>query len=96
VLEGGTVTLTDEDGPRPTEERGRGARGGTADLDDMTDLESRQYAHLADAFRRAIEGADPADEVPLPTFHDGVAGMVVLDAARRSAHDGVTVDIEHA
>jgi predicted dehydrogenase len=95
VLEGGTVTLTDEDGRRPIEERGRGA-GGTADLDDMTDLESRQYAHLADAFRRAIEGADPADEVPLPTFHDGVAGMLVLDAARRSARDGVAVALAHA
>ncbi len=96
VLEAGTVTLTDADGRRPIEERGRGISGGTADLADMTDLESRQYAHLADAFRRAIEGVDPADEVPLPTFHDGVAGMAVLDAARRSAREGVVVDVAPA
>lgn len=94
VLEGGVVTLADADGRRPLEEQGRGPGGGTADLADMTDLETRQYAHLADAFRRAVEGAEPADEVPLPTFHDGVAGMVVLDAARRSAREGVAVDVE--
>jgi predicted dehydrogenase len=94
VLEGGIVTLTDADGHRPIEERGRGIGGGTADLADMTDLESRQYARLADAFRRAIEGAEPADEVPLPTFHDGLAAMVVLDAARRSAREGIVVDVE--
>jgi predicted dehydrogenase len=94
VLEGGAVTLTDAEGRRLIEERGRSIGSGTADLADMTDLESRQYAHLADAFRRAIEGREPADEVPLPTFHDGVAAMVVLDAARRSAREGVAIDIE--
>ena len=92
VLEGGAVTLTDADGKRPLAERERDG-GGTASLADMTSMEARQYAQLADAFRRAIAGEDPADEVALPTFRDGVAVMAVLDAARRSARDGGAVDV---
>jgi predicted dehydrogenase len=92
VLEGGTVTLGDAEGRRPIEERG--PEGGTATLADMTTLEAKQYAQLADAFRRAIAGEEPADEVALPTFDDGVAGMVVLDAARRSSREGIVVDVE--
>jgi predicted dehydrogenase len=94
VLEGGAVTLADADGRRPLAERGRGDGDGTATLAEMTNMEAQQYAHLADAFRRAIVGEDPADEVALPTFRDGVAVMAVLDAARRSARDGVAVEVE--
>jgi hypothetical protein len=37
--------------------------------------------------RSAIEGETPKTAVPLPTFADGVAGMEVIDAIRKSAAD---------
>jgi predicted dehydrogenase len=54
-------------------------------------LDLGAYTRLAEHFRTRIEGA-PAPAGPRPaTFADGVADMTVLDAMRRSAHDGVTV-----
>jgi predicted dehydrogenase len=54
----------------------------------MTSHEVAAYTRLCDAFARSIRGDAPAGDVPLPTFHDGTAAMVVMDAARRSARAG--------
>jgi predicted dehydrogenase len=63
----------------------------------MTSYETPAYIQLCVAFARAIRGEEPAGDVPLPTFDDGVAAMAVLDAARRSAAtDGAAVDVAPA
>ena len=52
------------------------------------------YTRLATAFREQILGR-PIPPGPRPaTFADGVAGMAVLDAIRRSARERTWVDIE--
>jgi len=57
-------------------------------LAEMTRSELPPYIRLAQAFREAIAG-EPHTAGPCPaTFHDGLAGMRVLDAVRRSAADG--------
>ncbi len=51
------------------------------------------YTRLAETFRDLILGNDvPADPAPA-TFHDGVATMDVIDAIRRSAAEGVSVEL---
>jgi hypothetical protein len=41
-----------------------------------------------------VDGREVHAAVPLPTFHDGLAEMRVLDAVRQSsANDGATVTI---
>lgn len=50
------------------------------------------YTRLAETFRACILG-EPAPAVAPATFVDGVAGMEVLDAIRRSAREGVTVEL---
>ena len=51
------------------------------------------YTRLAEVFADRILGR-PERPVPKPaTFHDGVAGMAVLDAIRRSAADQRRVDV---
>jgi hypothetical protein len=45
-------------------------------------------------FRARIEGQDIDTFDPVPaTFVDGVASMCVLDAIRRSAREGITVEV---
>jgi predicted dehydrogenase len=57
-------------------------------------LDVGPYTRLAEHFRARIEGT-PAPDGPEPaTFADGVAGMVVLDAMRRSARDHRPVRVE--
>jgi predicted dehydrogenase len=51
------------------------------------------YTRLAVAFRDRILGRPTADDPPVPTFADGVAGMEVLDAIRRSAAEQRWVSI---
>ena len=48
-------------------------------------VEMPLYTRLAERFRDLIEGRDVPDDPPHATFADGVAGMAVLDAIRRSA-----------
>ncbi|MFN3797554.1 MAG: gfo/Idh/MocA family oxidoreductase, partial [Sphingobium yanoikuyae] len=49
---------------------------------------------LCEALRAGVEGRPMPDGVPVPTFHDGVAAMALLDAIRRSAaRDGALVTL---
>jgi predicted dehydrogenase len=48
-------------------------------------LELGPHTRLCEAMRGAIEGSAVKSAVRLPTFADGVAGMEVLDAIRKSA-----------
>jgi len=57
-----------------------------------TGIDREPYARLFTAFRRRIAAETPAavapiDVAPFPTFADGVAGMVVLDAIRQADRD---------
>ncbi len=54
----------------------------------LTKLELPGYFRLCDGFRALIEGREPSQSVPLPTFADGLACMEVLDAIRASAANG--------
>jgi predicted dehydrogenase len=50
-------------------------------------VELGPYTRLCEALRAAIDGRISTSVVPVPTFADGVAGMEVLDAIRKSAAD---------
>ena len=59
-----------------------------------THLEIGPYTRLAEAFRAGVEGRAPSSAVPVPTFADGFADMLVLDAIRASAAaDGARVTL---
>lgn len=64
----------------------------------FTHLELGPYIRLAERFRHRIEGSEPSpDSPPTPTFHDGLAAQLVIDAARRSnAGNGTWVDVAAA
>jgi predicted dehydrogenase len=59
-------------------------------------LELGPYIRLAERFRDEIAGVTPSpDAPPTPTFRDGVAAQLVIDAVRHSAaHHGAWVDVE--
>ncbi len=60
----------------------------------FTHLELGPYTRCCEVLRAAVDGRPLPDAVPPPTFADGVAGMVVLDAARASAAaDGIRIDL---
>jgi len=66
----------------------------TYDLLHSTGIDLGPYTRLAEVFRELIAGRDIGSCDPAPaTFADGVASMVVLDAIRRSARDGITVEV---
>jgi predicted dehydrogenase len=46
------------------------------------------FIRLCEALRASIEGAPAPSAVPMPTFADGLAEMLVLDAIRASAANG--------
>jgi predicted dehydrogenase len=54
----------------------------------FTHLELQPYTKLCGVLRAGAEGRPAAEPVPVPMFHDGVAGMEVLDAVRASAAAG--------
>jgi predicted dehydrogenase len=99
---GGEVQLANGEGRQtlhPTEAASDTPRSNdrSTQLEAMTSYETPAYIQLCVAFARAIRGEEPAGDVPLPTFDDGVAAMAVLDAARRSAAtDGAAVDVAPA
>jgi predicted dehydrogenase len=63
------------------------------DLLHSTGIEVGPYVRLAQQFLARIEGStEPLDPAPA-TFADGVATMKVLDAIRRSAREGRSVDL---
>jgi predicted dehydrogenase len=61
-------------------------------------VEMPLYTRLAKRFLDLIEGRRVPSDPPHATFVDGVAGMAVLDAIRRSAgeHAWAEVDLENA
>jgi predicted dehydrogenase len=64
------------------------------DLLHSTGIDLGPYTRLAELFRDLIAGREVGACDPAPaTFADGVASMAVLDAIRRSARDGVTVEV---
>jgi predicted dehydrogenase len=64
------------------------------DLLHSSGIDLGPYTRLAEVFRARIEGQDIDTFDPVPaTFVDGVASMCVLDAIRRSAREGITVEV---
>jgi predicted dehydrogenase len=59
-------------------------------------LDLPPYTRLAEVFRDRILGRPVPVDPPRATFVDGVEGMAVLDAVRRSAAEGRWVDVERA
>lgn len=59
----------------------------------FTHLELGPYTRLCEVLRAGVEGRDLAGVVAAPTFADGLAGMEVLDAIRRSASEGAVVEV---
>ena len=57
-------------------------------------LDLPPYTRLAEIFRDRILGRPVPEDPPPATFVDGVEGMAVLDAVRRSAAEGRWVDVE--
>ena len=65
------------------------------DLLHSTGIDFGPYARLAGVFADAIAGRNLDTFDPRPaTFADGVASMAVLDAIRRSAREGTSVEVE--
>jgi predicted dehydrogenase len=65
------------------------------DLLHSTGIDFGPYTQLACVFRDAIGGRNVDTFDPRPaTFADGVASMAVIDAIRRSARDGTTVEVD--
>jgi predicted dehydrogenase len=52
------------------------------------------YTRLCETFRALIEGGSVPDDPRPATFADGLAGMRVLDAIRRSDREHTWVDID--
>ena len=91
-IESGTVKVADRNGTRdlpvpadlmlpplpPSTDPGQRAPG----------VELSAFTRLCEVLRAAMDGKAPATAVPIPTFADGVAGMEVLDAIRKSAASG--------
>lgn len=60
----------------------------------FTGIELGAFTRLCEVLRAAMDGKAPATTVPVPTFADGVAGMEVIDAIRKSAaKDGELVKL---
>lgn len=95
-IEGDTVWLADRDGARAVPvpddlelERPEPPPADllvTAyDLLHATGIDVAPYRRLFETFRDLIAGRPVPSSPPVPTFADGVASMIVLDAIRRSA-----------
>ncbi len=54
----------------------------------FTHLELGPYTRLAEVLRAGVDGVTIETAVPVPTFRDGLASMLVLDAVRASAASG--------
>jgi len=61
----------------------------------FTHLELGPYTRLAEVLRAGVDGRTIETAVPVPTFRDGLASMLVLDAVRASAaSNGELVHVE--
>jgi len=65
----------------------------TYDLLHSTGIDMGPFTRLYRTFAGLIEGRPVPDDPRPATFADGVAAMVVLDAIRRSAREGTSVDV---
>jgi predicted dehydrogenase len=103
-LEGDRVTVSTSSGavvvPPPDELRTGPSEPPPADLMvtaydllHSTGIDRGPYTRLAGAFRDRILGEPVPDDPRLATFADGVAGMEVLDAIRRSATEGAWIGL---
>lgn len=62
--------------------------------DRMSHFELGPFTRLCEALRASIETGDTKSAVAVPTFHDGLASMKVMDAMRASAAaGGALVDV---
>lgn len=60
----------------------------------MAQFERDPYIRLCEVLRAGVEGRPLPDAVAVPTFHDGVAAMKVMDAIRASARaDGARIEL---
>lgn len=97
--EGATVMLADADGVRELAVPDFLALPLPPDESDdprhrFTHLELGPFTRLCEVLRAGVDGQGVTSPVPIPTFHDGVAEMRVLDAVRQSsANDGATVTL---
>jgi predicted dehydrogenase len=97
--EGATVMLADADGERELAVPDDLALPAPPlESDDprhrFTHLELGPFTRLCEVLRAGVDGRAVTSPVPIPTFHDGVAEMRVLDAVRESsANDGATVTL---
>jgi predicted dehydrogenase len=95
-LDGGAVWIADASGshalPVP-DDLVLPSRPGTSDdsRHRFTHLELGPYTRLAEVLRAGVDGEQPSEAVPIPTFADGLACMRVLDAVRASAQRGGAV-----
>jgi len=96
-IDGDEAWLADRDGTRRLEPPADLALPPAPEATDdprhrFTHLELGPYTRLCECLRAGVDGRPPSASVPVPTFADGLAEMVVLDAVRESAaHDGATV-----
>jgi len=91
-IEGGTVKVADRNGTRDLPVPADLAlapppAGGDGQQQRPPGIELSAFAKLCEVLRAAMEGKAPSTAVPIPTFADGVACMV-LDAIRESASRG--------
>ena len=103
--EGDAVTVADADGERaialPSDLKPSTFDPPAADLTQTAyermhafGVEMPLYTRLAERFRDLIESRETPSDPPHATFADGVAGMAVLDAIRRSATEHVWVSVD--
>jgi predicted dehydrogenase len=104
-VEGDRVQIADESGTRkvdmpddlavgPSDPPPADLMHTAYDLLHSTGIDFGPYTRLASVFRDAIAGHEVDSFDPRPaTFADGVAGMAVLDAIRRSARDETTIEV---
>jgi predicted dehydrogenase len=90
--EGGVVKVADRSGTRElSTPRDLAPPPPTANEDPrqrLSRLEIDPYKRLCGALRAAMDGKPLTSAVPVPTFADGVAEMLVMDAIRASAASG--------
>ena len=94
--EGDAVFVADRAGTRQLEVPADLALPGAPDESDdprhrFTHLELGPYTRLCEVLRAGVDGRPHTASVAVPTFADGVASMVVLDAIRASAAAGGAV-----
>jgi predicted dehydrogenase len=94
-IDGDAPYLADADGPRrlpvpPDLELPSAPSESDDPRHRFTHLELGPFTRLCEVLRAAVDGRPLPDTVPVPTFADGLACMLVLDAIRASSEQGGT------